>query len=81
MKEDSCCIPRWGGRRGVHEQIKRELRRRAVIEPMIEHLKSEGHLERNYLKGGTAGAEGQMATRPMPSSPRRATISASSPDG
>ena len=35
----------------VHGQIKKELRRRAAIEPVIGHLKSEGHLARNYLKG------------------------------
>ncbi len=40
-----------GQKRGVHGQIKRVLRRRAAIEPVIGHLKSEGHLERNYLKG------------------------------
>jgi hypothetical protein len=28
-----------------------ELRRRAAIEPVIGHLKPEGHLDRNYLKG------------------------------
>ena len=31
--------------------IKREMRRRSAIEPVIGHLKSDGHLERNYLKG------------------------------
>ncbi len=45
---------RSGQKRGVHGQIKRELRRRAAVEPVIGHLKSEGHLGRNYLKG-TAG--------------------------
>jgi IS5 family transposase len=44
-------VYRSGQKRGVHGQIKRELRRRAAIEPVIGHLKSEGHLERNYLKG------------------------------
>ncbi len=42
---------RSGQKRGVHGQIKRELRRRAAIEPVIGHLKSDGHLGRNYLKG------------------------------
>ena len=31
--------------------IKRELRRRSAIEPVIGHLKSEGLLERNHLAG------------------------------
>ena len=42
---------RSGQKRGVHGTIKKELRRRAVVEPIIGHLKSEGHLGRNYLKG------------------------------
>lgn len=41
---------RSGQKRGVHGTIKKELRRRAVVEPIIAHLKSEGHLGRNYLK-------------------------------
>ena len=44
-------VYRSGQKRGVHGQIKRELRRRAAIEPLIGHMKSEGHLGRNYLKG------------------------------
>ena len=37
-------------KRGVHGQIKKELRRRSAIEPVIGHRKSDGHLDRNYLK-------------------------------
>jgi IS5 family transposase len=44
-------VYRSGHKRGVHGQIKKELRRRAAIEPVIGHLKSQGRLERNYLKG------------------------------
>ena len=40
-----------GQKRGVFGIIKRELRRRSAIEPVIGHLKSEGHLGRCYLKG------------------------------
>lgn len=40
-----------GQKRGVFGAIKRELRRRSAIESIIEHLKSEGHLGRCYLKG------------------------------
>lgn len=40
-----------GQKRGVHGQIKRELRRRSAIEPVIGHLKNDGHMGRNYLKG------------------------------
>src|SRR5262249_10522906 len=39
-----------GQRRGVHGVIKRELRRRSAIEPVIGHLKEDGHLGRNFLK-------------------------------
>jgi IS5 family transposase len=31
--------------------IKRELRRRNAVEPVIGHVKDDGHLERNHLKG------------------------------
>jgi len=40
-----------GQRRGVHGPIKRELRRRSAIEAVIGHMKTDGHLGRNYLKG------------------------------
>jgi IS5 family transposase len=40
-----------GQKRGVHGQIKKELRRRSAIEPVIGHCKSDGHLGRNFLKG------------------------------
>ena len=40
-----------GQKRGVHGQIKRELRRRSAIEAVIGHCKNDGHLGRNFLKG------------------------------
>ena len=36
--------------------IKRELRRRSAIEPVIGHLKTDGLLERNHLAGGRGDA-------------------------
>ena len=42
---------RSGQKRGVHGQIKKELRRRAAIEAVIGHMKTDGHLGRNFLKG------------------------------
>ena len=42
-----------GQKRGVHGQIKRELRRRSAIEPVIGHCKTDGHMGRNFLKGRT----------------------------
>jgi len=40
-----------GQKRGVFGAIKRELRRRSAIEAVIGHMKSDGHLGRNFLKG------------------------------
>jgi len=40
-----------GQRRGVFGQIKKELRRRSAIEAVIGHMKTDGHLGRNFLKG------------------------------
>ena len=40
-----------GQKRGVFGAIKRELRRRAAIEAVIGHLKTDGHMGRNFLKG------------------------------
>ena len=44
-------VYRSGQKRGVHGQIKRELRRRSAIEAVIGHCKTDGHLGRNFLKG------------------------------
>src|SRR4029077_8294555 len=38
-----------GQKRRLTPQIKRELRRRAAIEPVIGHLKAEHRMGRNYL--------------------------------
>ena len=38
-------------KRGVHGQIKRELRRRSAIETVIGHCKTDGHLGRDFLNG------------------------------
>ena len=37
--------------RGVTKAIRREMRRRAAIEPVIGHLKAEHRMDRNHLKG------------------------------
>jgi transposase, IS5 family len=39
-----------GQKRGVFGLIERELRRRSAIEPVIGHIKADGHLGRRYLK-------------------------------
>lgn len=40
-----------GQKRGITATIKKELKRRSVVEPVIGHLKSDGRLGRNYLYG------------------------------
>ena len=40
-----------GQKRGVFGIIKRELKRRSAIEPIIGHMKTDGHLGRCHLKG------------------------------
>lgn len=38
-------------KRGVTRSIRRELKRRNAIEPIIGHMKNDGLMHRNYLKG------------------------------
>jgi transposase, IS5 family len=51
-----------GQKRGVFGAIKRELRRRSAIEPVIGHMKAEGHLDRCYLKGRAGDAANAVLT-------------------
>src|SRR5260221_10105461 len=51
-----------GQKRGVFGTIKRELRRRSAIEPLIGHMKQEGHLGRCYLKGHAGDAANAILT-------------------
>ena len=51
-----------GQKRGVFGAIKRELRRRSAIEPLIGHMKEEGHLGRCYLKGRAGDAANAILT-------------------
>ena len=44
-------------KRGVTQAIKRELKRRSAVEPMIGHLKSDHRMDRNFL----IGTEGDAA--------------------
>jgi transposase, IS5 family len=43
-------------RRGVTKVIKRDLRRRAAVEPVIGHMKNEHRMNRNYLAGSPGDA-------------------------
>ncbi|ESQ77430.1 hypothetical protein ABAC402_01435 [Asticcacaulis sp. AC402] len=45
-----------GQKRGVTDTIKKALRRRAAVEPVIGHLKAEHRMGRNYLAGRTGDA-------------------------
>jgi IS5 family transposase len=45
-----------GQKRGLTEAIKRDLRRRSAIEPVIGHAKSDHRMNRNYLKGSAGDA-------------------------
>ncbi len=40
-----------GQRRGLTKTLKKQLKRRSAIEPHIGHMKSEGKLRHNHLKG------------------------------
>jgi len=51
-----------GQKRGVFGVIKRELRRRSAIEPVIGHMKTDGHLGRCYLKGRDGDAANVILT-------------------
>ena len=42
---------RFGQKRGVHGQIRKELRCRSAIEPVMGLCKEDGHLGHDYLKG------------------------------
>lgn len=38
-------------RRGITTRLKRDIRRRSAIEPVIGHMKNDGRLRRNWLQG------------------------------
>ncbi|MDP2152093.1 MAG: hypothetical protein Q8J66_00305, partial [Methylotenera sp.] len=42
---------RSGQKRGVTPSVKKAIHRRSAIEPAIGHMKSDGRLGRNWLKG------------------------------
>ena len=45
-----------GAKRGVTAWINKRLKRRNAIEPVIGHMKSDGYLDRNFLKGAMGDA-------------------------
>ena len=42
-----------GAKRGVTVAIRKKLKRRNAVEPVIGHMKTDGRLGRNFLKGWT----------------------------
>jgi IS5 family transposase len=54
-----------GQKRGVFGAIKRELRRRSAIEPVIGHMKPDGHLSRCPLKGREGNGANAVRCRPQ----------------
>ena len=45
-----------GQKRGVASAIKRDVRRRAAVEPVIGHAKADHRMDRNFLKGSHGDA-------------------------
>lgn len=53
---EDCRVYISGQKRGMTRTLKKHLKRRSAIEPHIGHMKSEGKLRRNYLKGAIGDA-------------------------
>ena len=53
---DGVQIWRSGQRRGVTRGLKAMIKRRSAIEPTIGHMKSDGRVDRNWLKGALGDA-------------------------
>ena len=45
-----------GAKRGLTVAIKKKLKRRSAVEPVIGHTKNDGRLGRNFLKGAAGDA-------------------------
>lgn len=56
VEVDHVQIWRSGQKRGVTRGLKAMIRRRCAIEPTIGHMKSDGKLDRNWLKGALGDA-------------------------
>lgn len=53
---DTCKVFISGAKRGITPSIHKRLKRRNAIEPVIGHMKSDGRLARNFLKGTNGDA-------------------------
>ena len=56
VRVDGMTIWRSGQKRGVTPAIRKAIHRRSAIEPAIGHMKNEGKLRRNWLKGSLGDA-------------------------
>jgi transposase, IS5 family len=54
--KDTCKVFISGAKRGITPSIHKRLKRRNAIEPVIGHMKSDGRLARNFLKGSHGDA-------------------------
>ena len=53
---DTVKVSMTGARQGVTVAIKKRLKRRSAVEPVIGHMKNDGRLGRNFLKGAAGDA-------------------------
>jgi transposase, IS5 family len=53
---ETCKVFISGAKRGITPSINKRLKRRNAIEPVIGHMKSDGRLARNFLKGTSGDA-------------------------
>lgn len=56
INPEQCKVWIAGAKRGVTTATHRKLKRRNAVEPVIGHMKSDGRLGRNFLKGQTGDA-------------------------
>ena len=56
IRVDGVTIWRSGQKRGVTPSIRKAIHRRSAVEPVIGHMKNEGKLRRNWLKGSLGDA-------------------------
>ena len=56
VEVEDTTIWRSGQKRGVTASIRKAINRRSMVEPMIGHMKSDGRLNRNWLKGEVGDA-------------------------
>ena len=54
--------------RRVTASIRREMKRRAAVEPVIGHVKAEHRMDRNYLKGRVGDRINAVLARPATTS-------------